>query len=247
MSAILTLAVTANGLAVQGLSIPIGTSVLWTFLLQDPSTRAAIDLTVAGTGVIATLSPLDSRSAPITPATVSRAAVILGSPVNACTVAWAPSDTVPGGVSIPPALYMLDLWRSDSAGNRMQHLAGSYVRMTPAATLPATPVTPLPAQQPFGQYVIATATKTSAYTASPGDFVEADPTAAGFVVTLPLAASCIGQRVIVKNVSGSVNTITVTASGADLIDGLATYALAGARTSADYVSDGTKWMVLRHA
>lgn len=55
-------------------------------------------------------------------------------------------------------------------------------------------------------------TKTTAYTAASGDFVEADCTTAGFTVTLP-AAPTVGALVAVKKVSNDANTLTIVPGG----------------------------------
>lgn len=80
----------------------------------------------------------------------------------------------------------------------------------------------------------------------PGEFVRCDPTGGGFAVTLPLAADTLpGETIIVKNITASVNPITVTASGADLIDGAATDVMSSAFESKTYVCDGiSNWYVV---
>lgn len=90
-----------------------------------------------------------------------------------------------------------------------------------------------------------TAIQIALFAASIGEIVRCDPTAGGFVVTLPaIAAGNSGQQIVVKNVSTSINTITVTPTG-DTIDGIATFPLAASFGSATFVSDGTgNWMVI---
>lgn len=63
----------------------------------------------------------------------------------------------------------------------------------------------------------ATGVKTANYTAVTGDFVQADATSASRTVTLPLAIP--GQVVAVKKVDSSANTVTITLSGSDTLDG----------------------------
>src|SRR5574341_542411 len=51
---------------------------------------------------------------------------------------------------------------------------------------------------------------TTAVTVGPNDYVQCDPSSAGFTVTLPSAQSLGGGEVVsIKNTTSSVNTITV--------------------------------------
>jgi hypothetical protein len=59
--------------------------------------------------------------------------------------------------------------------------------------------------------------RTSAYTASAGDFVLADATGGTFQVTLP--AGTAGQLIAVKKVDGTANAVTVDVTGGGTIDG----------------------------
>jgi 5-enolpyruvylshikimate-3-phosphate synthase len=72
-------------------------------------------------------------------------------------------------------------------------------------------------------------------TASPNQVVRVDPTGGAVTVNLPGAGAPVdvaqGQTVIVKNVSASVNAITIDASGLNLIDGATTLVLTAAFAS----------------
>lgn len=153
MSAILPINLTLFGQQVQGISIPIGSTVIWTLDFEDPFTRAPIDLTVAGTGVQMSLTANDPRGNPILPELFSRSATITGSPINRCTVPWASGDTVPSGSPLPPGSYSVDVWLTDGGGNRLQVLGTAKIQLKAVATLPGTLVSPLPAQVPLGQGV----------------------------------------------------------------------------------------------
>lgn len=83
--------------------------------------------------------------------------------------------------------------------------------------------------------------RTTAYTASANDFVEADATAGGFTVTLP-AAPASGAAVTVKKTDTSLNVITVLATG-KTIDGDANATLISAQAGGTFVYDGTNWKV----
>lgn len=71
-----------------------------------------------------------------------------------------------------------------------------------------------------------------------------DTTAGSLTTNLPLASTVSGQLFTVKKIN-TANTGTVQATGADLIDGSATYVLGAA--SLDFVtaqSDGVNWHVI---
>jgi|GEM_PF-3123915 len=80
--------------------------------------------------------------------------------------------------------------------------------------------------------------QSSNYTASNGDFVIADASAAGFTVTLPQLAN--GSTISVKKIDSTGNAILVDAAVGS-IDGSATVAVNQQWESNDFFSDGTKW------
>ncbi len=61
-------------------------------------------------------------------------------------------------------------------------------------------------------------TKTTTWTASAGEFIQADATSAGFTVTLP-AAPATGALVAVKKVDATAHTVTIAPGGGGTIDG----------------------------
>ncbi|MGC2775549.1 MAG: hypothetical protein WA418_07905, partial [Bradyrhizobium sp.] len=74
--------------------------------------------------------------------------------------------------------------------------------------------------------------------------VKVDPTAGAFAVTLPAAANHEGESITIKNVSASVNAVTVTAGAGDSIDGAATAPLSADHFNFTVTSDGVHlWMV----
>ncbi len=88
-----------------------------------------------------------------------------------------------------------------------------------------------------------TPVKIADYGASPGELVLCDPTAAGFTVTLPPAASVTGQTVQVKNDSDSTNVITVLPSGTDTVES-GSASISSARTSLLFIAaDSTRWII----
>lgn len=82
----------------------------------------------------------------------------------------------------------------------------------------------------WGNWTVVTCTKAS--TAKAFDIVLADPTGAGFTLTIPDPTTCENAWIQIKNDSASVNTITVQTSAppnTGQIDGANTFALTGAR------------------
>lgn len=86
------------------------------------------------------------------------------------------------------------------------------------------------------QYLIAsvqerlkvTPVKTAAYTAVPWDAVMVDPSGGGFTVTLPPAAQEVGAELLVKNVTTSVNDVTLAAAAGETVEGASTLVIASA-------------------
>jgi hypothetical protein len=87
--------------------------------------------------------------------------------------------------------------------------------------------------------------KTSAYNAVAGDMVVCDTTSAGFVVTIPLAASNPKKSIRIKKISSDLNAVTPTASGSDMIDGQTTQPFNGQETDMEITSDGvSNWWIV---
>jgi len=80
----------------------------------------------------------------------------------------------------------------------------------------------------IAERLIPTGVKTAAYTASAWDFVECDPTAGGFTVTLPPIVHG-GEQVVVKNASASANVITIEPAANNTIDNGASTTIAVGR------------------
>ncbi len=84
---------------------------------------------------------------------------------------------------------------------------------------------------------------TAAYTILETDStVVADATGAAFAVTLPTAAGIRkGREYLVKRLNAGANNVTVTAAGAETIDGAATVALVAQYAFLRVQSDGSNW------
>lgn len=89
-----------------------------------------------------------------------------------------------------------------------------------------------------------TPAKTSAYRAKPGELVLCDPTSAGFTVTLEQASACLGLPICIKNYSASANTITISPSGTDTIDGLTSASIAAAYAAILLVPFEKGWIIV---
>lgn len=90
---------------------------------------------------------------------------------------------------------------------------------------------------------LVTDVQTGSYAAtSYAEVVLVDPTAASLTVDLPATATNI--RKIVKNVSSSLNIVTIATSGTATIDDESSYELSGPYASLSLISNGTDWMIV---
>lgn len=70
-----------------------------------------------------------------------------------------------------------------------------------------------------------------------------DATSGAIVVTMPLASTARFRKITVTKTDTSVNTVTILASGADLIAGSSSQILLYDRECLELVSDGTNWQI----
>lgn len=85
----------------------------------------------------------------------------------------------------------------------------------------------------------------AAYTAKATDHtIRGDATSAAFTVTLPPAADVRGLLLVIKRLNGGTNNVTVSASGSELIDGLASKTLAAQYDVLRIQSSGSGWDVI---
>lgn len=73
--------------------------------------------------------------------------------------------------------------------------------------------------------------------------VMADATAGAVTINLPTAVGRRGHRIFVKKTDASGNAVTLDGSGAQTIDGAATYALAAQYKGVTIVSDAANWQI----
>ena len=94
------------------------------------------------------------------------------------------------------------------------------------------------------KWVFQPETRTAAYSASTGEVVKADPSTAGFTITLPSAQTHgAGAHLEIANVTSSVNTITVATVRSETILGASTYSMVLPYQAIHLVSDGSNWVV----
>lgn len=88
-------------------------------------------------------------------------------------------------------------------------------------------------------------TKNTDYVATRADqFIAVDASGAPRTITLPTAATQKGLLIYVKKTDSSANTVTVTRSSSDTIDGDTTAVLNSQYTTVGFVSDGiSQWLI----
>jgi hypothetical protein len=92
---------------------------------------------------------------------------------------------------------------------------------------------------------LAISTKTAAYTLVSTDAtILSDATSAGFIVTLPAAASNSGRIYNIKKIDATGNVVTVDANGSETIDGSLSQTLDAQWESITIQSNGTAWFIL---
>jgi hypothetical protein len=121
-------------------------------------------------------------------------------------------------------------------GPASSDLAGLWAAVEALQSAPVQPV-PVP--------VRTIRTITVSESVQPGDYtVLGDATGGAVVLTLPPASAAYGMVLNVKKIDVSVNAVTVTADGSDLIDGAATYPLLLQYDAVSIQCDGAAWWVL---
>ena len=76
-------------------------------------------------------------------------------------------------------------------------------------------------------------------------YVRADATAGAITISLPTALTCAGREIIIKKIDASVNAVTVSKSGTDVIEGGTTSSLAAQWDTVKVISNGnTGWEIV---
>lgn len=90
----------------------------------------------------------------------------------------------------------------------------------------------------------ATTTKTSNYTITGSDVVVfADASSGNTTITLPMASSFTGYRFFIKRIDNTGNSVIISRSGSDTIDGQTTVSITRQYTALMVVSNGTGWYI----
>jgi hypothetical protein len=78
-----------------------------------------------------------------------------------------------------------------------------------------------------------------------GDYlIIADATGGAITMTLPPAALLSGRIYVFKRINSGANAVIVDPSGAETIDGAATYTLSAQWNSVTIMSNGTAWFII---
>ena len=136
---------------------------------------------------------------------------------------------------IPSGITQGDIFYVDENGNIVRLAAGTsgqYLKTQGAGA------NPMWASAPGGWN---TTSQTSNYTASDGDIVLVDASSGAVTITLPSPSE--GAKVRVKKIDASTNTVTVSPSATETIDGSSSHAISKQYETYEYVSDGTNWFV----
>jgi hypothetical protein len=84
---------------------------------------------------------------------------------------------------------------------------------------------------------------TSDYTASPGELVRVDAQDP-VNITLPSAVGNAGVEVLVKEVAGNAELVTIAAPAGQQVDGQPAGQIAGPYSGRKFISDGSSWLQL---
>lgn len=152
-------------------------------------------------------------------------------------------------------LMITHLDARSEADNRVTCLGGTTAVIPPGGigvllndeselTMVAVSGTPTGPSGVVAPTVLATVTSNTVLSTA-NVIAKVDPTSAAFTLTLPAASTNAGLPVIVKNVSHSVNIVTLLPAGSDTVEALASQQFSGDRFSCHLVSDGVSdWMVI---
>lgn len=128
-----------------------------------------------------------------------------------------------------------DLYYRDSSGNFVRLGVGSGNQVV--SNSGGVPV--------WRQVIFATASKTADYTVTSSDTVIMASAASGNVdITLPTASSVSGYRFYIKRTDSSGNTVTISRSGGDTIDGATSKTLHLQYMCLTVLSDGSNWFII---
>lgn len=126
--------------------------------------------------------------------------------------------------------YEVTFPRGDQLGRDANHYFGRNVVLPPNKTIAAADI------------IVPTTTKSAAYTLTASDnIINADATTAAFSITLPTAVGNAGRSYTIKRVNGGNNSVTITTTSSQTIDGSVSYVLAVPNAVLEVYSDGSNW------
>jgi hypothetical protein len=95
-----------------------------------------------------------------------------------------------------------------------------------------------------GSIQVNVVSRTSNYTAVPGDTIFCNTTAGGFTVTLPSAAANLATQITIKKVSTDGKILTIATTGGETIDGSTSLLIQDAWTSVTLVNGPSSWFIV---
>ncbi len=122
------------GQRIDGIKIPVGSSVAWYITCRNPFTRLPLDLT--NVAVIMDLAALDLAGIPIIPPITTKSILSEDPHTGTCVIEWDPADTIIDDVPLTPKSYYLDIWIKDADGNRLTTQGFSVIELTPSGATP---------------------------------------------------------------------------------------------------------------
>lgn len=93
-------------------------------------------------------------------------------------------------------------------------------------------------------FTIQTISTTPSTLSSGGIAALVDATASNIVLNIPLASANTGKVFLVQKTDSTVNSVTLTRQGGDLIDGQTTYTVFNQSSAVFVISDGTNWHIM---
>jgi len=89
----------------------------------------------------------------------------------------------------------------------------------------------------------STITVTSDHSATRNQMILCDTSSNPLTVTLPLASININRQISIKKISNDSNSVTISATGSDLVDGLTDIGLKTENSSITTISNGSAWYI----
>jgi hypothetical protein len=122
---------------------------------------------------------------------------------------------------------------------------GSDANISLTLTTKGTGIVQTAATLKYAGVIAGLSTKTAAYTLVATDYtVLGNATTASFSLTLPTSVGATGQVYIIKKVDSTANTVTITTTSSQTIDGSASKVLSYQYDGFQLQSDGANWIII---